>query len=258
MKDFKEHIQIFKQKLINREPFAFARYSDGEVNVMKNLQFKLDNNLIEIGNTFISNSPYLEPDFKHFDPILHKNSRAHLIKAFQHKQHNYYKGISCRCCVGDQDYNFQIELNGNKDHDLTWANLWINGNYSIFLEEVLPVLQTYDAIMICHKDANLEKLEFVTKDFRVGYNAMINDIKIIDNIKKWIDTNKINNKLFLFSASSFSNLAIYELYKYNPNNTYIDIGTTLALYMDMPPHRSYLQEYWFNQYGNDLKKNCIW
>jgi hypothetical protein len=258
MKDFKQHIQNFKQKLIDREPFAFARYSDGEVNVMKNLQFKLDNNLIEIGNKFVSTSPYQKADYKHFDPVLHKDFKDHLVQAFQHKQHNYYKGVSCRCCVGDEDFNFQMQLNGNEDHDLTWANLWINGNYSTFLEEILPVLQTYDAVMVCHTSANLERLQFVMKDFRVGYNAMVQDVGVIGNIKKWIDDNNVTGKLFLFSASSFSNLAIYELYKHNPSNTYIDIGTTLVPYMDMPPHRSYLQEYWYNQHGNDLNKNCIW
>ena len=112
--------------------------------------------------------------------------------------------------------------------------------------------------MICHEDANLEKLEFVTKDFRVGYNAMINDYHRIQDIKNWIKENNVTNKLFLFSASTFSNLAIYELYKDFPNNTYLDIGTCLTPFMDMPTERSYLQEYWFKAFGNDLNKTCVW
>jgi len=87
---------------------------------------------------------------------------------------------------------------------------------------------------------------------------MINDHHVIQDIKDWIDSEHVVGKLFLFSASTFSNLAIYELYKHNNKNTYIDIGTCLTPYMQMPTQRSYLQEYWYKQPGNDLKKICIW
>lgn len=257
MKDFKKHIQLFKQKLIDREPFAFARYSDGELYILQNKKLKLDQNLIQIENR-ISSGPYQSQDFKHFDPVEHKNFRNKLLKAFKYNQYNYYKGISCRCCVGDDAFNEQIDLFGGDNEFITWANLFVNSNYPIFIEEILPILQTYDTIMVCHQDANLDKLGFIIKDFRVGYNAMINDYNKIQDIKDWIDKENINGKLFLFSASTFSNLAIHELFKHNLNNTYLDIGTCLTPYMGMPMERSYLQEYWFKHLGNDLKRNCIW
>ena len=84
------------------------------------------------------------------------------------------------------------------------------------------------------------------------------DYHKIQDIKDWIDSEQVEEKLFLFSASTFSNLAIYELYKHNSKNTYIDIGTCLTPFMGMPTERSYLQEYWFGNYGTDLKRNCIW
>lgn len=257
MKDFKEHIQIFKQKLIDREPFAFARYSDGELYILQNKELKLDNNLIQV-DTNLSYGSYKPQDFKHFDPNKHEDFRKKLIEAFKYRQHNYYKGISCRCCVGDESFDNQIYIHNGDDEFLTWANLFVNSNYSTFIEEIVPIIQTYNTIMICHKDADLNKLEFVQKDFRVGYNAMINDYHKIKNIENWINQNNITNHLFLFSASTFSNLAIYELYKKYPLNTYLDIGTTLTPYMNMPMDRSYLQEYWFKRVGNDLNKCCIW
>jgi hypothetical protein len=257
MKDFKQHIQLFKQKLINREPFAFARYSDGELFILQNKKLKLDNGLIQVGNN-VTPGFYKAQDFKHFDPIEHKDFRNKLLEAFTHRQSNYYKGISCRCCVGDESFNEQINIHGGDNEFLTWANLFVNSNYPTFIEEILPVLQTYDTIMTCHHDANLDKLEFVIKDFRIGYNAMINDYSKIQDIKNWIDQENITGKLFLFSASTFSNLAIYELFKHNPTNTYLDIGTCLTPFMNMPMERSYLQEYWFQNPGQDLKRNCIW
>jgi hypothetical protein len=257
MKDFKQHIQNFKQKLIDREPFAFARYSDGELFILQNKELILGDGFIKVGEV-ATPGPYKSQDFKHFNPAKDVVARERLLQAFAHKQPGYYKGISCQCCVGPEAFQQQIDIHGGDDESLTWANLFVNSNYPTFIEEVLPVLQTYDTVMICHEDANLEKLEFVTKDFRVGYNAMINDYEKINTIKDWIDQEKVEGRLFLFSASTFSNLAIYELYKHNQKNTYLDIGTCLTPFMGMPTERSYLQEYWYNIPGNDLKRNCTW
>lgn len=257
MKTFQGHFDLFKQKLIDREPFSFARYSDGEMYILKNTQLKLDQNLIQIDNQS-QFGPYASQDFKHFDPVEHKEFRDRLIEAYLFRKTNYYKGISCRCCVDDSNFQYQIDLHGGEDEYLTWANLFINANYPRFIEEILPIMQTYDTIMVCHQDARLDKLEFVVKDFRVGYNAMINDYHKIQDIKNWIDENNIEGKLFLFSASTFSNLAIYELFKHNDKNTYLDIGTCLTPFMNMPTDRHYLQEYWFGAELRDLKKVCIW
>ncbi len=257
MKTFKSHIELIINKLINKESFAFARYSDGELFILQNKELKLDKGLIQIGNE-VNTGIYNSQDFKHFDPINHSDFRSKLIEAFTYKADNYFKGISCRCCVGTDAFNEQINLHGGDSEFLTWANLFVNSNYPIFIQRVLPILQMYDTVMVCHHDADLSNLEFVTKDFRVGYNAMINDYDKIQDIKNWIDSENISGKLFLFSASTFSNLAIYELFKHNNTNTYLDIGTCLTPYMKMPMERSYLQEYWFNRHGNDLNRTCIW
>lgn len=257
MKNFKDHIYLFKDKLLRREPFAFSRYSDGELLILQNIELRLDDNLIQIGSNK-SPGPYKPEDFKHFDPTKHGWVRDKLIEAYQHKQPNYYKGISCRCCVGNENFQYQLQLNGGDDEYLTWSNLFVNGNYPIFINEILPILQTYNTIMVCNENADLTKLEFIIKDFRIGYNAMINDYSKISDIKKWILNNQISNHLFLFSASTFTNLCIYELFKEFPNNTYLDIGTCLTPYMDMPTDRGYLREYWLNSPKKDLIKNCIW
>ena len=63
---------------------------------------------------------------------------------------------------------------------------------------------------------------------------------------KWIKENNIKNHIFLFSASSFTNIAIYKLFKDNANNTFIDIGTCLTPMMDMPTERDYLQGFYIS------------
>ena len=202
--------------------------------------------------------PYRKDDFKHFNPSEHKEFRDTLVKTFQHKQENYYKGISCSCCVGKENFDFQIDLHGGDDESLTWANLWVNSNYPLFIQQILPLFYSKKCIFVGNKNANIKTLPFIVKDFRVGYNAMVNDVNVIDDIKTWINKNNIKNHIFLFSASTFSNLAIYELFKDNKDNTFIDIGTCLSPMIDMPTERDYLQGYWSYRGSNSLNLTCTW
>jgi hypothetical protein len=141
---------------------------------------------------------------------------------------------------------------------LTWSNLWVNGNYPAFIQYTLPNFYNRDCVFVGHEKADISKFPFFVKDFRVGYNAMINDYGKIEDIKSWIRDNNIKNHLFLFSASTFSNLAIYELFKEFPENSYVDIGTCLTPMMDMPIERDYLKRFWLYVGGGDLQKMCIW
>jgi hypothetical protein len=257
MKQFREHFVFFMKKIKNKENFAFSRYSDGEVYILQNKELKLDNGLIQIGNEK-QGGIYKPQDFKHFDPTEHKQFHTKLVEAFQHKQSGYYKGITCSCCMGKENFDWQIKLHGGDDESLTWANLWVNGNYPSFIQYIFPLFFNRECVFVGHTDAKIDKLPFFVKDFRVGYNAMINDIDKIDDMKKWISSNNIKNHLFLFSASTFTNLAVYELFKEFPDNTYIDIGTCLTPMMDMPIERDYLKRYWLYAGGGDLQKICVW
>jgi len=62
--------------------------------------------------------------------------------------------------------------------------------------------------------------------------------------------------VFLFSASSLSEVLIYELYKEFENNTYIDIGTTLHKHLNMELSRDYLKAYWNGGMHFDLLREC--
>jgi hypothetical protein len=160
--------------------------------------------------------------------------------------------------VGKENFDWQVDLAGGDDESLTWANLWVNGNYPLFIFHILPIFYSRDCVFIGHEDANLDRLPFFVKDFRVGYNAMINDYDKIEQISEWIKTNNVKNHVFLFSASTFTNLAVYQLFRDYPDNTYIDIGTCLTPMMDMPTHRGYLQAFWNYQPNDDIKKICVW
>lgn len=257
MKNFRGDFVKLKTKLENQEHFAFSRYSDGEMYILQNKELVLDNGLIQIGDEK-QGGVYQPADFKHFDPKEHSFYQQKLVESLQYKQPNYYRGISCSCCVGKEQFDWQVDLAGGDDETLTWANLWVNGNYPLFITHILPILYSRDCVFVGHENANLDRLPFFVKDFRVGYNAMINDYGKIEEMAEWIRENNIENHVFLFSASTFTNLAIVELFRDFPNNTYIDIGTCLTPMMDMPTHRGYLQAFWNYRPNQDIQKVCIW
>lgn len=256
-KDFRRHFFKFTEMIRNGEHFGFARYSDGEMYILQNKELKLDRGIIQVGDT--ATSGYYQPaDFKHFNPSQHIESYNRLVEAYKHHQPNYYKGISCKCCVGEENFRWQLELHGGDDESLTWANLWVNGNYPLFINHTLPILYNKNCVFVGHRDADISKLPFIVKDFRVGYNAFVNDYGVIDEIRKWIIEHNITNHIFLFSASTFTNLAVYELFRDFPNNSYVDIGTCLTPMMNMPTHRGYLEAFWGYRGGQDIQKICIW
>jgi hypothetical protein len=259
-KDFRQQFFMILDKLINKENFAFSRFSDGEMYIMQGVEVKLDDKLIQVGSSISNGEFYKKEDFKHFDPTNseHMIFKRRLMDAYAHRQHNYFKGIGCPCCVDINNFNWFIETHGGDDDSLSYANLFVNGNYLLFMDNFLTFFHSIECVMVCHESATLHRLPFVKKDFRVWYNAMINDYSVIDDIENWIEGNSIQNTVFLFSASSFSNLAIHRLYSKFPNNTYIDIGTTLSRMMGIHARRNYVDAYWDGHNHPEAFKICNW
>ena len=169
------------------------------------------------------------------------------------------KGITCRCCGGDENFDWQVEFMGEGEHNLSWANLWVNANYKYFVEEFIPILQDRKIILVSHEDADLEKAPFpIVKHFPIGRNCLVNNYSIIKEMKEYVTQNSIKNHVFLFSAASLSNILCHQLSVHAPENTYIDIGTTLHGYLGFELQRAYLQGYWLRQPNEFSEKVCIW
>ena len=127
----------------------------------------------------------------------------------------------------------------------------------------MPAISNRKVVMVCSKNADLEKAKEelnlnIVKDFRVGKNCIVNDHHLVDEIKKWIKNNSIEDHVFLFSASSLSEILIHELFKDYDNNTYLDIGTTLHPFFNLGYERDYLKGYWLKQQLPDIGKVCQW
>jgi hypothetical protein len=256
MKTFRGDLIKLYLYLKNEEPFAFARFSDGEEFILQNKYLEINDNSVIAGEQ-IFNKGFSSEDHKQFNPVKHQWFREKLWDAFVWDQERYFKGIPCKCCVGEERNKWFLDVLPIQ-RNLTWANLLVNGNYSFFIDTFIPLFQKRSIVLVCSELANLFNLPFIPeKDFRVGQNCMINNYNIIETIKQYIDMTS-TGKVFLFSASSLSKVAIHQLYKYNNKNTYIDIGTTFNYYMGMSLDRDYLKNKWCGTKYKMGDQICVW
>lgn len=242
MKNFNTDFDKFFEKIKNKQPFALSRNNDGE--------------MIILNNEFIDLRAKCNGEFI-YDPNNpeHAAFRQQLMDSAQYKGDNYYVGIACRCCVGDQKHENLKKLTGQDDEHLTWGNIFVNGNYKRFIFEILPYFALYDIIMVVNHNSKFEGLPFKNKiidRINVGTNAWMEDTHELAFMKQELIEKKDKNKLYLFAAGPFSNIMIHELYKIEPNNTYLDIGSTLDNMMGLGQTRGYLSG------APTLSKICIW
>ena len=257
MKYFDKEFDKFLEKLRNKENFAFARFSDGELFILRNETVILAENHFVTGNR-VGHGIYPPEEQKEFIPEKHGFYQQKLTECFKFKMPEYYKGICCRNDVGEGAFAWQVKLNGATE-DLTFANLLINRNYRRFVEDIIPVLKDRDILYIVNKAADLEGLPFkIKKDFRIGSNCMIDNYGTIDEVKKYIRENDIKDHIILCSAASLSNFVIRTCFEDNSNNTFLDIGSCLNPYLGLKGWeytRGYLTHYWLNSgspYGEQV------
>jgi hypothetical protein len=260
-KTFFNDFYKLKYYLQNNIHFSFTRFSDGELFVLQNKRLELNENHYIIGDS-VGGGWYNKEEQKKFIPGEHEYFRQKLEDCLKCDLPMFYRGICTKPDVDVNTFNWMINLAGGDSETLTWSNLLINGNYEKYLNEIVPLFNDKEIIMIVNESANLNKLPFkVKKDFRVGTNCFINDYHLIEIIKKYIIDNNIKNHLFLVSAASLSNLLIHQLHILSKENTYFEIGSTLNPIMEMDGwkgSRGYLREYWLGQHRNYLNMICLW
>jgi hypothetical protein len=176
------------------------------------------------------------------------------MAAFRYKHPSYFVGIPCPHC-GPGEFAWAVTESGQDTAQLTFASLYCNSNYSFFLNNVVPMFNKYEVILVCDRAADIAGLPFnVSKDFRVGMNAWRDDSAIVDELTAYIDRRASSGLLFLFAAGLLSCIAIHELHRHCPINTYLDIGSTLDSYFygETRVMRGYL---WGSA---DLQDSCDW
>jgi hypothetical protein len=239
-KIFNDEIFFFLDKIKNKTPFSLSRWGDGELMI-------LENKFIDLRNVKNGEFRY-DPNIKEYETV-----REELLKSYVYKDDEYYIGVACPCCVGAEKYEYMKDKSTQIEDNLTWANIFVNSNFPKFQTEYIPEFKNQDIILVSNNKSNINKLPFgVKKHYKVGVDAWYSDYKIVDELIKYIEDNKLKNCLFILACGPLANILTYRLWENNKENTYIDIGSVLDPYLGLPLTRGYLQG------GKTLKKNCIW
>jgi len=204
-KNFIEDVKILLNALKKREKFAFSKYADGEYAIL------IDRKITNCDNWT-------------YDPESHQLYRDEWMYSYQYNEDGYYVGISCPCCVGNEDTKWMRDNVRVKDSNLTWANLFVNGNYNFFKDNFIPEFKNHDVILIANENANVSNLPFkIEEHIKVTETAWKDNFDLVLSLPE----KEYNNKLFLFCAGPLGNMLAYNMWKKNKNNTYMDIGSTL-------------------------------
>ena len=208
------------------ENFTFTRYADGEVmlmngvGVLENTQafnvdnWKSPNNLTKVGKD--------------------------LLETLNHTEDNYYYAISGKN-DNISDYNFLRSNIKHNDNNITFVNLWINANYRNMLKKLSNLKR--DVVLICNENAKIENFPFNVVSITSFPNDCItfweqNSEEYINRLIK--DYGTLNNQLFLISCGPVSEIIIHKLYENNPNNTYIDVGSSIDEFVHGRQTRPYM------------------
>jgi hypothetical protein len=226
MDKFSLDFQKFWLMIENYENFTFTRYADGEVMLMKGEpvgeatqaytvdKWNAPSNLTKVG--------------------------IELLETIEHKEENYYYAISG---INDNlnDYSYLKSKIKQKEDNITFVNLWINANYIKSLKKYASLKR--DVILICNEKAKKENFPFNIKNITTFPNNCISfwEENGTDYINKLIEEYRnINNELFFISCGPVSEIIIHKLYENNPNNTYIDVGSSIDEFVHGQKTRPYM------------------
>lgn len=229
-KQFRKEIELLYSRLQTRVPFAFSKYADGEWSAM-------------CGGTVNNGEFICVPD-----PRLNR-SKELLINSFRYKHPSYYVGISCPCCQGNE-FNRMREESGQDESNLTFANIFVNSNYSFYKQNIIPEYSKWKVNLIANEKSKLDALPFkVERFFPISINAWYNNLDLVEQLKN-LNT---EGELYLFCAGPFGNILAHQLWKHNQKNVYLDVGSTLNPWLGFEGfQRGYL-------YGSeDERKVCVW
>ena len=194
---YQDYIQLIKE----RTPFAFSRYGDGE---WQNIRMDL-----YPGSTH-------NCDGNEYYPELGKR-----LEEIVSVKQDYYMAIQ-RPSVKNWPW-----LKDNYKQDWVDSDIFHEASEQSHLRAFFNVLETVHVVYVGNRD--LSKLPFVNTFIEITQNnCWDNYQRYLEEIKDRI-TNE--HKVFLFSAGMTANIFVHDLWQYNKNNSYIDIGSVFDPYV---------------------------
>jgi hypothetical protein len=233
VKSFSGDFELILNKVKNRESFSFSKYADGEYKILRNEKITNCDNWT-------------------FDPEQHPEEQKYLMESFQYDHKDYFVGVSCRCCQPPENCDWMKDR--VKSSNITWANLFVNSNYPQFVTHMLKEFHEWEGrkVLLANEAGKDRRLPF-----RVDMYIPCNGHAFLMPYLREHLTHMTqlaceeDNQLFLFSAGPLGNILAHKLQLANPNNTYLDIGSTINPWT-VGSNRGYLLR------PPETLKTCIW
>jgi hypothetical protein len=212
-KNYAADLSILYETIKAKENISFSKFCDGEWAVLLNKK--------------INNKEFW------FDPDNQKDQfkRKALMDSFRYKNDRYFVGITCVKVFGLHTHKSMKQLCGQSEDHLTWADIWVNSNYPSYVKNVVPLFNERPVVIFCNENGKIGNLPFNPKMvFPLKHNAWEYNWNLIEEAKSFLSTG-IKDHIFLFCCGPFGNILCHQLTEYEPNNTYLDIGSTLNPYL---------------------------
>jgi hypothetical protein len=214
-----QHLSTVLQWIKDEKHFGIVRPADGEFYVLSN------RTLTNIDNWTFTSGSILQND---------------LVTSLKMKNPNVYIGIPCPHCTlhSDSLYDKYIKLLELDHSRKTYANLFCNSNWNTFIQ----FMKNYSKGIHVITSGNRNPTEFNVVDRFLIDTYLVNKWDqnkddVTTRLFSWVSTK--NNEVFCFCAGPLSKVWIPILYEKYPNNTYLDVGSALDIFLKGETNRGY-------------------
>lgn len=211
-----QHLSIVLQWIKEEKHFGIVRPADGEFYILSN------STLTNIDNWTFNSGDILQMDL--FISLTKQNP-------------NIYVGIPCNHC-DDSMCKKYIQMLDLKNERRTYANIFCNKNWNTFIDFLKMYTKGISVITSGNKDPSEIKINdrFTIDPFLV--NKWTDSREDVTNrLVNWVSTK--NNEVICFCAGPLSKVWIPILYERYPNNIYLDVGSTLDIFLKGETNRHY-------------------
>ncbi len=154
--------------------------------------------------------------------------RTDLFSSLSLNDDRVFYGIPCLCCDSSMYYWYSSRI---ENSSITFANLWTNANCKKFIESFEKIDREAVVISNYNEEKPIGCLK-ILKHYRINGDCpefwKNFGEELLSTIKA--DFGNKKNILFVVCACSLSVPIIAELFRHNPDNCYIDFGSSLDKY----------------------------
>ena len=224
--DARRDLSRFIGLLSERIPFRFVRFSDGEMEIIRNEPLEITSTHLHWRQGSVRHRLPVY-DVKQFDPKTGHAIRQDLLAAAKHRADRYFKGIPTAHNNAIADRDIMVVMNAGIDSYLTFSDLLINSNYRRFLRELFPILlDRQDVYVIGNFRMRPKQISPMWQHIQIPDNFFSNYLIVKAHVISAL-SDVAHGALVLSSASSLSNVIGHTLDVDRPDLTFVDVGTAL-------------------------------